>query len=117
MEATVDGSEDPVRDYCLGMGAPAFENSVWFALELPAGFPAPISVDTTGSDYSSGIAVLADFGDGASVVGCAPGRYVSPIAPPAGTYYIAAFGDSFSTPQTGGMLNLVVEQAPLPPCR
>jgi hypothetical protein len=114
-EATVDPTENDVRDACLDRGAPAFENSVWFVSQVPEGFSDSISIDTTGSDYSTGVAVLADFGEGPFVVDCVPGRFVSPGPPPAGTYYIVVFGDGFLTAETGGNLNLVIDTAAAPP--
>ena len=114
-EATVDAGESVASDLCLSLGAPKFENAVWFKATIPAGVTQSVRVDTTLSDYSTGIAVLADIGGTLSALGCVPGTYVSPGPPPEGTYYLVIFGDGFLTEATGGNLDLSVDFAPPPP--
>jgi hypothetical protein len=113
-EATVDAGEDVARDLCLAYGAPAFEKAVWFRSDVAPGATQSVLVDVTGSTYGAGIAVLQDTGSGLVALDCVPGFYLSPGAPPEGTYYVVIFGDG-TTPETGGTLNLVVDEAPPPP--
>ena len=114
-EATVDASESVASDLCLSFGAPKFEHAVWFKATIPAGVTQAIRVDTTLSDYSTGIAVLADNGGTLSALDCVPGTYSSPGPPPEGTYYLVIFGDGFLTEATSGNLDLSVDVAPPPP--
>ena len=113
-EATVDSGESVASSYCLGVGAPAFEHAVWFRATIPAGVTQAIRVDTSASDYGTGIAVLADTGGTLNAVDCVPGTYVTPGAPPAGSYYFVVFGDG-TTPATSGNLDLAVDFLPPPP--
>ena len=83
-EATVDSGESVAQSLCLGLGAPAFEHAVWFHATVPAGATQAISVDTNGSSYGAGIAVLQDDGGTLSGINCVPGSFVSPGVPPAG---------------------------------
>jgi hypothetical protein len=114
-EATVDSGEDSARNFCLDLGAPKFEHAVWFRADVAPGATESVVVDVTGSDYSAGIAVLVDTGSGLGVLDCAPGVYLSPGPPPAGTYYLVIFGDGLWTDETSGTLRLVVDEAPPPP--
>src|SRR6476469_849424 len=60
--ATVDAGDTVARDYCLGVGAPAFEHSGWFKSVIAPGTTDAFAVDVTGSSYGAGIAVLQDNG-------------------------------------------------------
>lgn len=113
-DATVDAGDSVASSYCLGIGAPAYEHSVWFKAVVPSGFSNGITVDVTGSDYGAGIAVLQDNGGSLSAISCSPGSYSSGGPPPAGTYYIVVFGDG-TTSATGGNLDMNVSvTAPAP---
>lgn len=114
-EATVDTGEDVARDYCLGIGAPAFEHAVWFKTVVPpGGSTQAVLLDVTQSDYGAGMAILQDTGSGLSVFDCVPGTFVGPAGAPAGTYYIVVFGDG-TTPATSGNLVFAVDVVPPPP--
>jgi hypothetical protein len=112
-EATVDASEDVARDFCSGVGAPAFEHAVWFSATV-TGTSAPVIVDVSQSSYGAGIAVLQDTGSGLVAVGCVPRTFISGGGAPPGTYYFVVFGDG-TTPETGGELVFSVDAVPPPP--
>lgn len=114
-EATVDAGEDVARDYCLGIGAPAFEHAVWFKTVVPAGgSTTAVAIDVTGSNYGAGMAILSESGGALAALDCVPGVYLSPSFVPEGTYYVVVFGDG-TTPATGGNLVFTVSEAPPPP--
>jgi hypothetical protein len=114
-EATVDAGEDVARNYCLGIGAPAFESAVWFKTVVPpGGSTQAVLLDVTQSSYGAGIAILQETGTGLSVFNCVPGVFVGPAGAPAGTYYVVVFGDG-TTPATSGNLVFNVDVAPPPP--
>jgi hypothetical protein len=114
-EATVDAGEDVARDYCLGIGAPAFEHAVWFKTVVPPGGSTQAALlDVTQSSYGAGMAILQDTGSGLSVFDCVPGVFIAPPGAPAGTYYIVVFGDG-TTAATSGNLVFNVDVAPPPP--
>jgi hypothetical protein len=114
-EATVDAGEQVARDYCLGIGAPAFEHAVWFKTIVPAGgSTSAVALDVTGSDYGAGMAILSEAGGALSVLDCVPRVYLSPAFVPEGTYYVVVFGDG-TTQATGGNLVFTVSEAPPPP--
>jgi hypothetical protein len=113
-EATVDSGEAVAQSLCLDAGAPAFEHAVWFHAVVPPGATQAIGVDTTGSSYGTGIAVLRDDGGTLSGISCQPGTFVSPGPPPPGSYYLVIFGDG-TTDATSGTLDVTVDQLPPPP--
>ena len=112
-EATVDSGEDVARDFCVGVGAPAFEHAVWFSA-IVTGTSQPVIVDVSQSSYGAGIAVLLDTGGGLVALDCVPRTFIAGGGAPAGTYYFVVFGDG-TTPETGGELVFSVDVAPSPP--
>ena len=113
-DATVDADDSVASSYCLGIGAPAYEHSVWFTATIPAGVTQAIRIDTSPSDYGTGIAVLADNGGTLSAISCSPRTFVSNGPPPAGNYVVVVFGDG-TTPATSGNLDFTVDFVPPPP--
>jgi hypothetical protein len=112
-EATVDAGEDVARDFCLGIGAPAFENAVWFVATVSGGGTDAVLFDTSQSGYGAGIAVLQDIGGTLTPLACLPRAFLAAPGAPAGTYYFVVFGDG-TTPATGGTLTFTAE-VPTPP--
>lgn len=113
-EATVDAAESVARDFCLGVGAPAFEHAVWFTATVTGTGTDALLIDVSQSDYGAGIAVLQDTGSGLTALDCVPRSFVAGAGAPAGTYYFVVFGDG-TTPATGGNLTFTVQVLPPPP--
>jgi len=71
-------------------------------------------VDTSASSYGTGIALLLDSGGTLTGIDCVPRTFVSPGAPPPGSYYLVVFGDG-TTDATSGTLDLTAGEVPPPP--
>jgi Family of unknown function (DUF6299) len=112
-EATVAGDE-VAQDYCLNVGAPAFEHAVWFRADVTGGTTDAILIDTSQSTYGTGIAVLQDTGGGLVALACQPRSFIAQPGAAAGTYYFVVFGDG-TTPELSGELVFTVDVLPAPP--
>ncbi|RKT76992.1 hypothetical protein DFJ68_0399 [Terracoccus luteus] len=106
--ATTDALDAELNAQC---GAPATNGSVWFRVVDKTG--AGLLVDTTASDYSAGIMIVAgDPSDGGQLVACGPGLSAT-RGEPGTTYWVMAFSDTPSV--TGGTLKATFSEAPPAP--
>ena len=109
-DASTDADELAAAAACLAVGAPAIEHAVWYAYAATA--DVTLQVDTSGSSYTTGIAVYNGAPSSASFVTCSPANLITSMA--AGTTaYIMVFGDQPDS--AGGTLNISVSEAPPPP--
>lgn len=108
-EATTDADDDEINAQC---GAPATDASVWYELTLSSS--ALVGVDVSGSDYSAGVAVVTGSPGGFSIVTCGPGA-VGFGAVGGETYTILVFDDQLDGEGVGGILTILVDEAPPPP--
>src|SRR5262249_41190032 len=104
-QATTNAGDDTLNQDC---GAPATNASVWF--KYTPGQKRNVALDTTASDYSSGLMVFDGTPTADSLVTCGPGE-VGLRARAGHTYYIMAFSD---TDVIGGNLVLSLVNAPTP---
>lgn len=108
-EATTSADESAWNDFC---GAPTLEHGVWFTASVSAD-ATNVVVDTTASDYSTGILVLIGEPGSLEPVTCQPGILSGPVT--AGqSVHLLIFGDG-STEATSGNLVLDIYVAPPPP--
>ena len=107
-EATTTQDEVDFNQYC---GAPVIEHGVWYtSTPTTSGFA---TIDTTGSDYSTGILVVAGTPGNFTPLACQQGSVSGPFT--AGeTRYFMVFGDGLS-PTTSGTMRLEVRAAVAPP--
>ena len=105
--ATTDAKDAALNATC---GAPVTNNSVWFTFTAGPS-DTLLAVDTTGSDFSSGVMIAEGTPSSLTLDACGP--VSSEIAPTSGTtYYILAFDDTGS----GGTLQISIHGAgPVPP--
>jgi hypothetical protein len=104
--ATTDANDAQVNKTC---GAPVTNNSVWYKFtEGPAA--TVLTVDTTGSTFSSGVIIATGTPGALTTRTCGPISAQLPVAPKT-TYYILVFADS----GPGGTLHLSIHgPAPAP---
>jgi len=110
---TTEATSDAVdAEYNLQCGAPATDASVWY--EFTAATDTDVVIDTSGSSYTAGVAVMTGSPGSLVVVACGPEAVV--FSAEAGvTYAIAVFDDQGDGGGNGGTLELVVMQAPPAP--
>ena len=108
-EATTDADDVQWNASC---GAPATDASVWYSLTSASDMA--ILVDTTGTDYTAGIAIVTGAPGTFQTVACGPDA-VAFLAEAGVTYSIVVFDDQIDGGGNGGMLNLTVDAAPPPP--
>jgi hypothetical protein len=97
--ATTDATDTQANAIC---GAPFTNNSVWYQFTAGAG-DTHLGVDTTGSNFTSGVLIATGTPGALNTVACGPTR--SGTSTTAGkTYYIMVFDDSGS----GGTLHLSI---------
>ena len=106
-QATLDSADSAAGSACGVLGF-VFSNSVWFSY-TPSSSQL-IQIDTSGSNYSTGVAVLTGSPSGFSAVSCSLGGSTF-SANPGTMYYIdvAQFGGG-----TGGTLSLAMNALPDP---
>ncbi len=104
-QATTNAGDDALNANC---GAPATNASVWYQYTPTA--KGGVALDTTGSDYSTGLMVFEGTPTADSLITCGPGA-VGLHAQVGKTYYIMAFSDS---DVNGGNLVLTLKNAPTP---
>jgi hypothetical protein len=104
-EATTTPEDEALNAYC---GAPATNNSVWY--QYSPSVNRTVVLDTSGSDYSTGLMVFQGTPTADSVVTCGPVA-VGLQAEAGATYSVMAFSD---TAVDGGNLVLSLESAPPP---
>ncbi|MGH2490345.1 MAG: DUF6299 family protein [Candidatus Limnocylindria bacterium] len=109
-KATTDAEEDAAAQPCRDFGAPAIEKAVWY--KYTASADITLSVDTTASSYTTGIARYKGAPSASTFVTCAPGRLITSVAS-GQTAYLMIFGDQPGSP--GGTLRINVQEAPPPP--
>ena len=97
--ATTDATDAQANQSC---GAPVTNNSVWYKFTAGKGATVLV-VDTTGSDFSSGVLVATGTPGSLTTVACAPVSTKAAVSPGT-TYYILAFDDSGS----GGTLHIAM---------
>ena len=105
--ATTDATDVQANSLC---GAPATNNSVWYKFTVGAG-DTVLSVDTTGSTFSSGVLIATGTPGALKTIACSPVRSKASTEPGT-TYYILVFADTGS----GGTLHLAIHgPGPVPP--
>ncbi len=104
--ATTDATDVQANADC---GAPATNNSVWYTFTAGA-TDTSLTVDTTGSDYSSGVIIATGSPGALSTEACGPVSAHVASAPGA-HYTIMVFDDTGS----GGTLQLSIHGAGPPP--
>jgi hypothetical protein len=108
-EATTDADDVEWNASC---GAPATDASIWYS--FTASTETGVLVDTTGSDYSTGIAAVTGSPGSFETVACGPGAIGFFVA--AGeTVSIVVFDAQEDGSGNGGTLQLTVVAAPPPP--
>jgi uncharacterized protein DUF6299 len=107
-EATLDADETAAAQPCHDIfGAPATERPVWYKYTAPSDIT--LLVNTSGSNYTTGIASYNGAPSAATFMSCAPRQLRVPVA--AGqTAYLMVFGDTVGSP--GGTLRIGVLEAP-----
>jgi hypothetical protein len=108
-EATTDADDAAWNASC---GAPATDASVWYSFTSASDIG--VLVDTAGTDYTAGIAIVTGSPGSFATVACGPDA-VGFFAAAGETYSIIVFDDQFDGEGNGGMLVLTVEEAPPPP--
>ena len=104
-EATTNAGDDALNEAC---GAPFVNGSVWYQYTPSASHN--VVVDTTASDYETGVMVFTGTPTADSLLTCGPGE--AGLHARAGvTYYVMAFSD---TETIGGNLVVKLENAPTP---
>ena len=107
-EATTTQDEIDLNQFC---GAPVIEHGVWYT-STPTG-NGFATIDTTGSNYSTGILVVAGTPGNFTPLACQQGSVSGPFT--AGeTRYFMVFGDGLSA-ATSGTMRLQVRAAVEPP--
>jgi hypothetical protein len=104
-QATTNAGDDALNANC---GAPATNASVWFKYTPTK--DRNVILDTSASDYSSGMMVFKGTPTPNSLRACGPGS-VGIRAKAGKTYYVMAFSD---TDVNGGNLVLTLNNAPTP---
>jgi hypothetical protein len=107
-EATSDDDDLAAGSACGAPAGPAELHSVWYDYTAP--FDGTISIDTSGSDYQVGVAVVTGSPSGFSSVACFLGSNSVPVVG-GETYHILVvdFGQG-----TGGTLRLSVSEVAPP---
>jgi len=108
-EATTDADDAEWNATC---GAPATDASVWYSFTSAS--DAGVIVDTTGSDYTAGIAAVSGTPGSLITEACGPDA-ITFFAAAGVTYSIVVFDDQEDGTGNGGMLSLSVDLAPPPP--
>ena len=109
-EATMDADELVAAAPCEALGAPAIEKAVWYAYTASAA--ATLLVETSASDYATGIAIYDGAPSAATFVTCSPAMLTTSVA--AGqTVYLMVFGSEPGS--LGGTVRITVLEAPPPP--
>jgi hypothetical protein len=104
-EATTTPEDEALNANC---GAPATNNSVWY--QYSPSIDRTVALDTSASDYSTGLMVFQGTPTADSIVTCGPVA-VGLQAQAGATYFIMAFSD---TDTDGGNLVLSLTNAPAP---
>ena len=97
--ATTDATDAQANQSC---GAPHTNNSVWYKFTASKG-DTTLSVDTTGSDFSSGVLIATGKPGSLTTRSCGPVSTLAAVSPGT-TYYVMAFDDS----GTGGTLHIAM---------
>jgi hypothetical protein len=109
-EATLDAAETAAAQPCRDFGAPATDKPVWYKYTASAG--VTLQVNTSASDYTTGIAAYSGTPSAATFIACAPAQLVTSVAP-GETRYLMIFADTPGSP--GGTLRITVQEVPAPP--
>lgn len=109
-EATTDADDDQMNP--PDCGAPATDASVWYELNLTTS--AFVAVDVSGSDYTAGVSVATGSPGSFSFVTCGPSA-VAFAAVGGEAYTILVFDDQLDGEGIGGILTILVDEAPPPP--
>jgi hypothetical protein len=104
--ATTDAQDAQANESC---GAPHTNNSVWYAFTAGAKDSAML-VDTTGSNYSSGVIIATGTPGALTTIACSPVAAVATVSPGT-TYYVIVFDDT----GFGGKLKLSIGAPPAAP--
>jgi hypothetical protein len=97
--ATTDATDAQANKSC---GAPHTNNSVWYKFTAGKDITS-LSVDTTGSDFSSGVLIATGKPGSLTTRSCGPVSTLATVSPGT-TYYILAFDDSGK----GGTLHIAM---------
>jgi hypothetical protein len=97
--ATTDATDAQANQSC---GAPVTNNSVWYKFTTGS-TASTLSVDTTGSDFSSGVLIAKGTPGSLTTQACGPVSTLAALSPRT-TYYILAFDDSGA----GGTLHIAM---------
>jgi len=108
-EATTDADDAAWNGTC---GAPATDASIWYEFSTPD--EMGVIVDSTGSDYTVGIAAVVGTPGDFETVACGPDA-IGFLAAAGESYLIVVFDDQFDEAGNGGTLQLTVDEAPPPP--
>ncbi len=108
-EATTDADDAEWNASC---GAPATDASVWY--EFTSASDTGVVVDTGGSDYTVGIAVVSGAPGALVTEACGPNA-IGFFAAAGASYSIVVFDDQEDGGGNGGMLSLAVDVQPPPP--
>jgi hypothetical protein len=104
--ATTDAQDAQANETC---GAPQTNNSVWYTFTAGPTDSAML-VDTTGSNYSSGVIIATGTPGALTTVACSPVAAVTVVSPGT-TYFVIVFDDS----GFGGKLKLAITTPPAAP--
>ena len=108
-DATTDADDAEWNATC---GAPATDASVWY--ELTSASDVGVLVDTAGSDYTAGIAVVSGPPGSFILEACGPDA-IGFVAASGVSYSIIVFDDQIDGAGNGGMLAVSIEELPPPP--
>jgi hypothetical protein len=108
-EATTDAADSEWNASC---GAPATDASVWYSFTATSDIS--LLVDTSGSSYTAGIALVTGTPGSFTTIACGPEAVIFSVS--AGdTVSIVVFDDQLDGGGNGGTLQLSVTEAPPPP--
>lgn len=107
-EATTDALDAELNEQC---GAPATEASVWY--QFTPETDMFVLVDTSGSDYSTGVGVVIGSPGSFEVISCAP--QAAAFAAEAGVTYSILIFDDVPGGTSGGNLQLAISETEPPP--
>lgn len=108
-EATTDADDLDWNETC---GAPGTDASIWY--EFTATTDVDVLVDSTGSDYSVGIAAVIGTPGAFETIACGP-NVIAFGATAGETYSIVVFDSQEDGSGNGGALVLEISEAPPPP--